>query len=615
MYPGRASCAVNAPTSKEIQLSTPGLLQQPTLASIQRSDIEADARITTITAALRAVAEYPVKPDNSHGVIVLDGRGGAKRLSYPALWSAARVAAAGLQQRGLKDGARVLLLLSTSEEYVISLCGALLLGAIPCTVAAPTTRSKADEALRYLGYIYDKLDPALIIAPAHLQATLQEHPGIEAQRVVTADEVRGGAPLAIDALPTISAEQPLHIQLTSGTTNKPKGVVLTHHNVVQNVQAIARAVDFVPSTDSGLSWLPLYHDMGFIQLLMAIYYQSSIVLMTPTSFLRDPLSWLHNIGRYGVSITAAPTFAYSLCLRKFDPGKLTGLNLSAWRRSFVGAEPVPLGILQQFTDTYRPYGLHDDTIFPSYGMAETVLMTSGPTDLSHNPRHVFGSVACDRIDAELLRTQGRAVPSRNDDGSSTGPSPIEVLGMGPAAKGLEIVVQDEQGQIVEDRAVGEICVRGTSLMQGYFRDPEATALAVRDGYYHTGDRGYLVDGELYVLGRIKELIIVRGRNYQPFDIEAVIEEHEAVRKGYAVVFGVYNAEQGTDDMVAVIETKVPATEHPLLTQQIQQSLQTIFGFRAHEIVFVRHGTIPRTTSGKPQRVLSKEWYEQGKFKA
>ncbi|MBA3947457.1 MAG: fatty acyl-AMP ligase [Herpetosiphonaceae bacterium] len=591
----------------------PDLLRQPTIASIQRSDIEADPRITTITAALRAVAEYPVNPENSHGVIVLDGRGGAKRLSYPELWSAARTVAAGLRQRGLKAGARVLLLLPTSEEYVVTLCGALLLGTMPCTVAAPTTRSKADEALRYLGYIYDKLDPALILVPEHLQATLQEHPGIDAHRVVTADDVRGEAPLATGALPMIRAEQPLHIQLTSGTTNKPKGVVLTHHNVIQNVQAIARAVDFVPSTDSGLSWLPLYHDMGFIQLLMAIYYQSSMVLMTPTSFLRDPLSWLHNIGRYRVSITAAPTFAYSLCLRKFDPGKLTGLDLGAWRRSFVGAEPVPLGILQQFTDTYRPYGLHDDTIYPSYGMAETVLITSGPTDLSHNPRHVFGFVACDRIDPELLRTQGRAVPSPNDDMSS--PRSIEILGMGPPVKGLEIVVQDEQGQVVEDRVVGEICVRGTSLMQGYFQDAEATTLAVRDGYYHTGDRGYLVDGELYVLGRIKELIIVRGRNYQPFDIEAVIEEHEAVRKGYAVVFGVYNAEQGTDDMVAVIETKVAPEERPPMAQQIQQSLQTIFGFRAHEIIFVRHGTIPRTTSGKPQRVLSKEWYEQGKFKA
>ena len=594
-------------------MSTPDLLRPPMAASFKRSDIEADPRITTLAAALRVAAEAPLDPAHEHGITLLDGRGGAKSLSYPELWNAARCVAAGLQTRGLVAGDRLLILLPTSEEYVLTVFGALLLGVMPCTVAAPATRSKADEALRYLGYIYDKLDPALIVTPAHLQASLQDYPAIVPERVVTADELRADAPLAVTDLPLITPEQPLHVQLTSGTTNKPKGVVLTHANVVQNVQAIAQAVDFVPSTDCGLSWLPFYHDMGFIQLLMAVYYQSNIVLMSPTSFLRDPLSWLHNIARYRVTTTAAPTFAYSLCLRKFDPAKLAGLDLSTWRHSFVGAEPVPLNILQQFTERFRPYGLHDDTIFPSYGMAETVLITSAPTNLSGSPRHVFGFVACDRIDSELLRTEGRAVPVALDDQSAA--RPVEVLSMGLPVKGMEIVVQDEQGQTVPQRIVGEICVRGTSLTQGYFRDPEMTSAAIRDGYYHTGDRGYIVDGELYVLGRIKELIIIRGRNYQPFDIEAVIEEHEAVRKGYAVVFGIYNAEQGTDDLVAVIETKAALEERPQIAHQLQQAVQDVFGFRAHDIVFVRHGTIPRTTSGKPQRVLSRDWYQQGKFTA
>ncbi len=582
--------------------------QQRHIALKQRLAIEDDPYITTLRDAIRAAGERPVDPSSGDAIILLDSQGRERRLSYAELWSGARTAAAGLRTRGVQEGDRILLLLPTSDAYITILGAAILLGAIPCTVAAPTSRSKTDEALRYIGYIYEKLDPTLVVVPAHLESIVRDYPAIDARRVAIPDELSRDGSLPADVFPAADPRQPLHIQLTSGSTSRPKGVILSHGNVIANVRAIASAVDYAPREESALSWLPLYHDMGLVQLLMAIYYQSTIVLMTPTAFLRNPLIWLQNMSRYRAALCAAPTFAYSLCVRKFDPTKLQGLDLSSWRRAFIGAEPVPLTILREFTRCYQPYGFSEYTMYPCYGMAETVLAT---TVVEQRPNRLFGFISCDRIDPEALRSDHQMIAAPVVD-PAFGPA-LEVVGLGHAVQGLDLCVISPDGSVLPDRAVGEICVRGTSLMQGYFRDPKANAEAIKDGWYHTGDRGYLVDGELYVLGRIKELLIVRGRNYYPHDVEAVIEEHAQVRQGYAVVFGINNPEQGTDDVIAVIETKAAPEEHVAIAQQLQQSLLQTFGFTARDIVFVRHGSIPRTTSGKRQRVLSQEWYQAGKF--
>ena len=579
----------------------------------QRRAVEADPCITTLGGALRAAAEYPVHPGGNHAIIMLDSQGTERRLTYPELWIEARRIAAGMRAHGVRQGDRVLLLLPTSETYVVTLCAAVLLRVTPCTVAAPTTRAKTDDALRYLTYVYQKLDPTLLVVPDQLQPVLQDSALIEARRVVTAADLAHEAPLAAEALPVLAATHPHHIQLTSGTTNRPKGALLSHHNVIANVRGIAQAMEYAPETDVVLSWLPLYHDMGLIKLILAIYYQATIALMTPTSFLRNPLSWLRNISTYGVSLSAAPTFAYSLCIRRFDPAKLEGVDLSSWRRAFMGAEPVPRKIVEAFTTCYQSYGLSEWAAYPCYGMAETVLATTLQLDRQDRPNRLFGFVTCDRIDAGTFRSEGRALPVSGLDADSR--PVLEVLGMGYPLQGLELEIRGADDQPLPDRIIGEICVRGSSLMQEYFRDPEATTMAIRDGWYHTGDRGYLVDGELYVLGRIKELIIVRGRNYQPHDIELALEEHEHVRKDHCVVFGSYNVERGTDDVIALVETRATVEEQPVLAQQLQQSLQRVFGFLARDIVFVHHGALPRTTSGKKQRLLAQEWYRAGKLQA
>ncbi|HEY1015987.1 MAG TPA: AMP-binding protein, partial [Herpetosiphonaceae bacterium] len=561
----------------------------------------------TLAGAIRAAGMQPPASQPHHGLVLLDTHGNAQRYGYGDLWQTALGIATGLRAHGVQQGDRVLLLLPTSASYVATVCATILLGAVPCTVAAPTSSAKADEALGSLAAVASKLEARLIIAPVGVMAPLQTAPDLATYQIVTDVDLATDVPLDPALLPVIQPSDMLHIQLTSGSTSRPKGVVITHQQALANIHAITRAVDYAPQTESTLVWLPLYHDMGFVQLLLNIYYQSTLYLMTPFSFLRQPLSWLRNMSTYGIAMSAAPTFAYRTCVQKFDPAKLVGVNLATWRRAFVGAEPVPLRVVEEFAHCYAPYGLHPDTIYPCYGMAETVLATTLHQRTPAPDGHGF--LQLDQIDKQVLLRDERALPVEDAAEQPT----VGVLSMGQAVQGLDLAILSADGQPCADRAVGEICVRGPSVMQHYVADSAATAQALQDGWYHTGDRGYLVAGDLYVLGRIKELVIVRGRNYQPYDIEALLEQHPAVRTDYTVVFSLFNEVQGTDDVVAIIESKATPETHADLTNELQQSLQRVFGFRAHEIVIVPHGTIPRTTSGKRQRTLCREFYRTGAF--
>lgn len=590
-------------------MSSGDVHEQHTVAAFERSKYESDPRNRSIADALRLVAEKPVNPLSRAGVILLDSKGNEDRLHYADLWMAARITANGLRRRGVKQGDRLILLLPTSSEYVVVVCAAIILGALPCTIATPTMRARVDDTLRYLIPVRDKLQPTLIVTTEAIRSIIATHPGFDPESIVIPNDLQKNGQVPPDSLPGVRGSDPMHIQLTSGSTNKPKGVVLSHDSVIANIQAIASAVDLVPDVDTGLSWLPLYHDMGFIQLMMAIYYQTTIVLMTPSSFIRNPLGWLHTIEQYRASLTAAPTFAYTLCVRKFDQERSHTLDLSSWRRAFVGAETVPFRVIEDFRRTFQPYGLSEHTLYPCYGMAETVLATTLPI-AGQFPNRRFGFVSVDVIDAGHLRHERYAKPDVCHDLSV---DTIEIIGTGHVAQGLDLCIQDTDGQKLLDRHVGEICVRGTSLMTEYYNDPEATTTALSGDWFHTGDLGYLVDGELYVLGRIKELLIVHGRNYQPDDVEEVIERHEGVRKGYTVAFAVGNIERGTDDVVAIVETRASPEEQAAMHKQIQQSLQRAFGFLADTLIFVPHSTLPRTTSGKRQRVLAQTWYRDGKF--
>jgi acyl-CoA synthetase (AMP-forming)/AMP-acid ligase II len=580
-------------------------------AHLERRAIEDDPSVTTLATALRAAAEKPIPQTVTPALVLLNGRGSEQRLTYPALWLAARKAAAGLRASGVRQGDRVILLVPASPGYFATVCGAMLLGALPCTIPGPTRLGNADDALQQVVPIYEKLDPATVIMPVDMRRLTESHLDIDPARVFTADELLDQAPISPSSLPVLSGNHPLHVQMTSGSTSRPKAVVVSHNNVISNIRGMAEAIDLSPQTESGLTWLPFSHDFGFLQLLMAIYYQGSLVIMPTLSFLRDPLSWVRTISMYRTTHSAAPTFAYAMCVRKFDKAKLEGVDLSSWRRALVGADHISPKVLSDFANLFQPYGFAEQSLCPGYGMAETVLATTVHVEAGGRAHGSSDVVNCDYVDPELLSQDGVAVRT-SPVGTSAEPA-IQVVGVGRAIRGLEVEIHDADDRSLPDRAAGEICVRGTSLMQGYFRDPELTEEAIREGWYHTGDRGYLDTGELYVLGRIKETVIVRGRNFEAHDIESVIEGHQGVRPESVVAFGVYNPERGTDDVIAVIETKAAGDEQVMLKQQIQESLLLRFGFLARELLLVGHGTIPRTASYKKQRLLARSDYLKGRF--
>lgn len=586
---------------------TPGASEREQ-ARVDRLVIEGQLGLNTLAAALRAGGEGWVEGTRGNGLIFLQGRDIERHVSYPELWQSALRCAAHLRSRGVQQGDRILLMMPVSEAYVAIICAAILLGVIPCTIASPAMGQDRATIFRLLQHAHTAVEASLLVIPESVAPMLRDDSPLPLGQVATVSEVTSNGPLQGKALPCLDAHAPLHIQLTSGSTRAPKGVLLSHQNVVSNLRALASAFDFAPRTESILMWLPCYHDMGFVQLMLALYYQATLIVMPSSAFLRNPLSWLQRISTYRVAHSAAPTFAYSLCVQRFNAQLMEGVDLSSWRRAFVGAEPVSLRVLEQFARTFAPYGLQEHAMYPCYGMAETVLASTLPAVDTRSPRWLFGSVNRDRIDPAALRGEGRAVPVTDAHSPA-----IEVVGVGQAVQGLAVKVCDPEGNDLPDRIVGEICLQGSSLMQGYFRDHEATEAAIRAGWYHTGDRGYLVEGELYVLGRIKDLVIVRGRNFDPHDIEALIEEHPAVRSDSSVVFGCYNNERGTDDVIVIVESKVDGVACDALRNELQAVLQRVYGFVARDVVVVRHGMIPRTTSHKKQRALTAQWYGEGRF--
>ena len=592
------------------------------LAPAKRSTIEDHPGITTIAAALRAAAEGWVAETSSNGVIFHMNRDAAVRTSYRDLWYKALSAAGRFRDLGIAQGDRVIFMVPTSEAYVSALFGAIVSGIIPCTVASPGIGQDRQRVIDLLRHTIVTIGPALVIVTddvkRYLDESSQKDLSFSVTRVLSlsALQERSGAQLSASELPELDPDHPLHIQLTSGTTRRPKGALLTHRNTISNIKGLGSAIELELNTDRILSWLPFYHDMGFVKLLLAVYYQTPIVLSPSSAFMRNPLSWIHNISAYGITLSAAPTFAYSLCAQRYDPSRMDGADLSSWRLAFVGAEPVSHSVLDRFARTFSPHGLREDALYPSYGMAETVLGTAVPRREQTHLR-VSGFLSLDQIDADVLRRDGIAKPieqtGRAESNADAAGSSMVVVGHGRALDGLELTIRDATGGELPERIVGEICARGGSLLSHYFNDVAATDAAIRDGWYHTGDRGYFAGGELFILGRLKDLLIVRGRNYDPHNVETIVEECPSVRLDSAVAFGRYNPDLATDDVVVVIESRAEGSARDDLRAEVQLALSQTFGFVARDIVIVGHGSIPRTTSHKKQRGLTAQWYADGQF--
>ncbi len=524
--------------------------------------------------------------------------GSERTLTFAQLQEAARSVAAGLAAKGLRKGDTVALMLPTSAEFFTAFLGTLLAGGIPVPIYPPVRTAQIAEYAQRQSAVLRNAETRVLITfrEARTVARLLG-PGIPTLRLVaTAEELaaaNGSAPeVSLDPGDTAL------IQYTSGSTGTPKGVVLTHANLFHNAHAIGYGTQANPN-DVVVSWLPLYHDMGLIGCwIFSLCFGLKLVVCSPLAFLRRPERWLRMIHEHRGTLSPAPNFAYELCARKVPERALAELDLSSWRVALNGAEPINPETVAHFIRRFGPCGFRAEAMLPVYGLAEcSVALTFPP--LGRPPR-------MDAIQrAEFVRS-GHAVPAAADD-----PAPLRFASVGAPLPGNELRVIDDSGRPAGERVEGRILFRGLSAMSGYYRNREATQAILVDGWYDSGDLGYQANGELYVTGRVKDVIIKAGHNIYPHELESAAAEVTGIRRGCVAAFGITDPVHATERIVVVAETREKKDEAKarLRTELVHRLAK--LGHPPDEVMLVKPQAIPKTPSGKIRRAECRRLYLQG----
>ena len=527
-----------------------------------------------------------------------------EQMTYAALKAAAVAICVGLGRRGLAHGQSVAIMLPTCLEFFHCYYGVLLAGGVPVPLYPPARLSQLEDHLRRQAGILDScLAPILITVPAaKLAARFLEAEVASLRDVVTPQELAAQDARQQDTRALAQAlgpQQVAFIQYTSGSTGNPKGVVLTHANLMANIRAWGRAIR-MNSTDVVVSWLPLYHDMGLIGTwLGSLYHACPLVLMSPLDFLARPERWLWAIHTHGGTATAAPNFAYELCLRRLHDDALQGLDLSSWRLAANGAEPVSPDTMQRFSERFAKYGFRPEAMAPVYGLAECTVGLAIPP-LGRRP-------LVDRVRREVFLQSGRAVAAADDD-----PEPLRFVACGHALPGHQVRIVNDEGREVPDRTAGNLEFRGPSATSGYLRNPEETRKLIRGDWLVSGDLAYVANGDIYITSRAKDMIIRGGRNIYPYELEEAVGRLPGVRKGCVAVFGVNDAVAGTERLVVVAETREQAPEAlASLRKQINQLAAELVGTPTDDISFAPAQTVLKTSSGKIRRSATRDLYVRG----
>jgi 1-acyl-sn-glycerol-3-phosphate acyltransferase len=561
--------------------------------------VRAPEEATTLTEALDVhVADHPQR---THIRLVADDH--EEVVSYAELRREAGMVARGLLARGVAAGESVAIMLPTSRAYFATFLGILIAGAVPVPIYPPARASQVEDHLRRQSRILDNARAVMLVTvPEALRIAKLLRGRVESMRtVVAAAELLTGGPEI--ALAPLHAGDLALLQYTSGSTGSPKGVMLTHANLLANIRAMGEAAAVV-STDVFVSWLPLYHDMGLIGAwLGSLYHGIPLVVMSPMSFLVRPVRWLQTIAAVRGTISAAPNFGYELCLTKVGDPDLEGLDLSSWRLAFNGAEPVNAETIERFAERFAPHGLRREAIAPVYGLAEASVGLAFPP-LGRRP--VIDDIARDR-----LVEAGRAQPAEPGD-----PHPLRFVACGRALPGHAIRVVDTAGEPLGDRLEGRIEFRGPSATSGYLRNSDATRNLFRDGWLDTGDLGYVAAGDLYVTGRVKDIVIRAGRNLHPEALEAAVGSLAGIRRGRVAVFGATAVGAVTEQLVVLAETRRtdPATR-AALRDRIVEVTADLLGVPPDDVVLARPGTVLKTSSGKIRRAASRDAYLRGELDA
>jgi fatty-acyl-CoA synthase len=545
--------------------------------------------VGTIPQALESAAT------SSRGITLVDRDLNETKLPYADLADAAARAAGALRDLGVEPGDRVCILGLTSPELLVTLFGAWHLGAVPVVLSLPRRVADLDELVADVVARTDKADASLLAVSSML---LEQAPPIDvAARLASIEEIASAPAEPMEAYPTTPHDL-AYLQFTSGTTASSRAVALTHRHLVANMQAAGEMAGMDADRDVFVSWLPLFHDMGLIGMLLgATIFGADLVLIPTEEFLGRPGVWVDAMSMYKGSITASPNFGYGLASRDLTR-KPRSLDLSSWRIAANGAEPIDLETCDHFGDVAATYGFNRNAMAPMFGLAEATLAVSlSSTD---EPVHV------EWVDREALESSATVVAATPDAAGARG-----FVACGHPIPGHEVAIKGPDGNTLGAGEVGEICVKGPSVMQGYWRDAEATREAIRDGWLHTGDLGFMGAKGLIVCGRKKDMIILGGRNLYPEDYEFFTERVEGVRRGNVIAFSIPHLER----MIVVAETTAQPHEADGVAREALELLRRSLPRGPEEVVLVAPGTLPKTSSGKRQRGACREWYASGEMEA
>ncbi len=517
--------------------------------------------------------------------------------SWATLHEEAKAMAARLQQRGINRGSHVAVLGPTTADLVTAFQAVWLCGATLVVLPLPMRLASLEEFTASTKVRIRNADCVAVLVDPDLAPFVEVSP--EDPPMISLSELTAEDGTTADQFirPDYSADDLFVLQFTSGSTSEPKGVMLPNHVVAANLDAIKSAAEVDLDTDVMVSWLPLYHDMGLVGFcILPMATGLDLVLGAPQDFLASPGRWMEWISTYGGTATAGPNFSYVLATRALKRTDKQ-LDLSSLRIALNGAEPVDPASVRAFAEAGARHGMSEGAIFPAFGMAEVAIAGCFPEPMS--------GLNTDVVDAKLLELEHQAAPVAPEH-----PNAREIVLLGSPVPGLEFrIVDSTTGAVLGDRQVGELQISGTSVTPGYYRRPDANTELFDGQWLKTGDLAYMVDGQMAMCGRIKDLIIVGGRNVYPQDIERVVGTIDGIRAGNVIAFGAAGR-NGKEHVVVVAETRAEGDLSEIVNQVSERSVQTV-GVPCREVVLVKPSTLPKTSSGKLQRNLCRQQFADG----
>ena len=544
----------------------------------------------TVVHALHRAAASATATD---GIRFLDRHENALFFDWATLAQRAQMAAGYLHAKGVKRHDRVALILPTCPEFIDAWLGCQLLGAVPVALYPPVRLGRLDEYFQQTATMIGSAQPVCIISDARVRRILGRLlPQVELPLGLLKAENLSKETTPIDLGPPQGNDLAM-VQFSSGTTVAPKPVALTHRQILANADAI---MDFFPHDDglqhAGVSWLPLYHDMGLIGcILPALLRPGPLTLIPPEVFLAKPSIWLRAISRFRATLSPAPDFAYGLCTDRIRDEELDGCDLSSWRLAMNGAESVSPARAKAFTDRFSKWGLPAEAMTPVYGLSEASLAVtfSNPKTVMHS--EAFESRALSKGNARILNSENNDAPK------------VELSSVGRPLRGFEIAIRTSEGTPCDEGVVGQLWVAGPSLMQGYLGETQSSVV---DGWLKTGDLGFVLNGELYITGRAKDVIVLRGRNHNPQGIEESLLNVEGLRTGCVAAVGTVDSKG--DRLLVFVESRNPTKD---TAQRCSEAILSKTGLEPDLVMILEPGVLPRTSSGKIRRAETLKRWQQG----